>query len=240
MYSTLIKTVSGSVLYTTTNVATASVASGNTDTGKGSSSHGSKKKTNVGAIVGGVVGGVVGLLLIILAVVFAIRHISRRRENERMEKEYQEAIKPVEYNAQKENYYASSFSDHMHTGDSGHSNPSLSEGNVFQNHHTPMDDMGHVTPMTGGTVTPLGGGIGGGGGPPGGPNTGLSDPLSSGVVGGGPGSGAGGPGGGLGVAVPPGISDPFADPRRFSNGSLLDPSLNQGERNKLTIVNPDE
>ncbi len=56
-----------------------------------------KKKANVGAIVGGVVGGVVGACVVAVAALLILRHINLKREQERMEKEYQEAIKPVEY-----------------------------------------------------------------------------------------------------------------------------------------------
>lgn len=67
--------------------------------GTSSKNNGGKhhKKANVGAIVGGVVGGVVGGCAAAIAALLIIRHVNLQREQERMEKEYQEAIKPVDY-----------------------------------------------------------------------------------------------------------------------------------------------
>ena len=60
------------------------------------SSSGTHHKSNkhIGPIVGGVVGGIVGLLIIAVLVLLLAKKISKKREAERLEREYQEAIKP--------------------------------------------------------------------------------------------------------------------------------------------------
>ncbi|AET41626.1 Slg1p Ecym_8353 [Eremothecium cymbalariae DBVPG len=55
------------------------------------------KALNTSTLVGGLVGGILGLLLLVLILLLMLRRIAARREQERMEKEYQEAIKPVNY-----------------------------------------------------------------------------------------------------------------------------------------------
>ena len=47
-----------------------------------------------------------GAVAIALCILLIVRHINMKREQDRMEKEYQEAIKPVEY---PDKLYASSF-----------------------------------------------------------------------------------------------------------------------------------
>lgn len=101
-YSTSTNTESGSVVYVTNTItqsATASQSSTNNlnDANNRNDPGGHRKKANIGAIVGGVVGGVGGAAVIAAIVLLIIRHLNKRREQERMEKEYQEAIKPVEY-----------------------------------------------------------------------------------------------------------------------------------------------
>lgn len=100
VYSTSFRTESGSTVYVTNTITAAQGTSSanSTSTGDSSNSETHKKKANIGAIVGGVVGGVGGALVIGVGILLIIRHINQRREQERMEKEYQEAIKPVEYN----------------------------------------------------------------------------------------------------------------------------------------------
>lgn len=105
------------------------------DSTSGKSTH---KKANVGAIVGGVVGGVVGAVVIALGILLIVRHINMKREQDRMEKEYQEAIKPVEY---PDKLYASSFS----------SNHGPSSGSVEEQHTNvptdtnPFDDSRRIS-----------------------------------------------------------------------------------------------
>lgn len=100
--STALHTQGGSTIFVTntitkssqllpTNNVTNSTLSNNNKNGN------VKKKVNVGAIAGGVVGGVVGALIIIVLLILGVRHYNMKREEARMEKEYQEAIKPVEY-----------------------------------------------------------------------------------------------------------------------------------------------
>lgn len=61
-----------------------------------SSSSDSHHKSNkhIGAIVGGVVGGIAGLLILAVLALLLVKKISKKREAERLEREYQEAIKP--------------------------------------------------------------------------------------------------------------------------------------------------
>ncbi|CCC70282.1 hypothetical protein NCAS_0E02120 [Naumovozyma castellii] len=100
VYQTEIHTEGGSTIYLTNTITKSSSAqetgsANSTTTGKSTNA---KKKTNVGAIVGGVVGGVCGAIIVAVVILFMVRHINMRREEARMEKEYQEAIKPVEFN----------------------------------------------------------------------------------------------------------------------------------------------
>ena len=104
VYSTTFHTEGGSTIFVTNTITQSALATGanstsshGSSTGANGSSH--KKKANVGAIVGGVVGGVCGAIAIAVIALFAVRHYNMKREEDRMEKEYQEAIKPVEYNA---------------------------------------------------------------------------------------------------------------------------------------------
>lgn len=125
-----------------TNTITKSAQSSGSATGtaasdstSGKSTH---KKANVGAIVGGVVGGVVGAVAIALGILLIVRHINMKREQDRMEKEYQEAIKPVEY---PDKLYASSFS----------SNHGPSSGSIEEEHTNvptdtnPFDDSRRIS-----------------------------------------------------------------------------------------------
>lgn len=100
VYSTELQTQGGSTIFVTNTItkSTEVLPTGNsTSTNNKSSSGNSKKKVNVGAIVGGIVGGVCGALVLLSALVLGLRHYNKKREEDRMEKEYQEAIKPVEY-----------------------------------------------------------------------------------------------------------------------------------------------
>lgn len=128
-YSTSTQMVGGSTIIVTATLSASATASS-------TSSSSSKKKANVGAIVGGTVGGVAGLVLIAVATIFILRHYSRRKENERLEKEYQEAIKPVEYDENKDNLYASSVSDnHGPLGDPFDDTRRISTGSLAQASH---------------------------------------------------------------------------------------------------------
>lgn len=96
VYLTATNTDGGSTVFVTSTITT-STQGMPTSTSSNDSNTNHKKKVNIGAIVGGVVGGVGGALVIGAAVLLILRHVNKRREQERMEKEYQEAIKPVEY-----------------------------------------------------------------------------------------------------------------------------------------------
>lgn len=104
VFSTTFHTEGGSTIFVTNTItksaiATATGKNGTTTNDNANTTNGSnKKKTNVGAIVGGVVGGVVGAIAIAIIALFGVRHYNMKKEEDRMEKEYQEAIKPVEYN----------------------------------------------------------------------------------------------------------------------------------------------
>ncbi|SCU94536.1 LAME_0F07822g1_1 [Lachancea meyersii CBS 8951] len=91
------------VIQTVTTSPPASTGNSNAD----SDGKSKKKPKNLGAIVGGVVGGVCGAAAIAVLVLLVLRRISKKREQERMEKEYQEAIKPVDFD---ETLYRSSVS----------------------------------------------------------------------------------------------------------------------------------
>ncbi|AEY96200.1 FADL020Wp [Eremothecium gossypii FDAG1] len=56
-----------------------------------------KKGPPTSTLVGAIVGSLVGLLFLIFLLIYFLRRMYARREQERMEKEYQEAIKPVDY-----------------------------------------------------------------------------------------------------------------------------------------------
>lgn len=96
---TATNTDGGSTVFVTSTITTSTqgMPTANSGAASSDSKSGHKKKVNVGAIVGGVVGGVGGALVIGAAVLLILRHVNKRREQERMEKEYQEAIKPVEF-----------------------------------------------------------------------------------------------------------------------------------------------
>lgn len=103
VFSTTFHTEGGSTIFVTNTItksaiATATGRNGTTTNDNSNTSGSNKKKTNVGAIVGGVVGGVVGAIVIAIIALFGVRHYNMKKEEDRMEKEYQEAIKPVEYN----------------------------------------------------------------------------------------------------------------------------------------------
>ena len=101
-YSTTYHTEGGSTVYVTNTIIQSTYVTGYimatganyNNSGNNNSDH---HKMNIKAVVGGVVGGVVGVLIVGIVVLFAVRRYNRKREEDRMEKEYQEAIKPVEY-----------------------------------------------------------------------------------------------------------------------------------------------
>ncbi|SCU90284.1 LAMI_0E01398g1_1 [Lachancea mirantina] len=105
VYSTSVQTQGGSTVYVTASMAQS------TPTGdeRGSSSKKKSSPRNIGAIVGGVVGGVCGALAVAALILLLVRRINRKREHDRMEKEYREAIKPVDFD---EALYRSSTSSH--------------------------------------------------------------------------------------------------------------------------------
>lgn len=120
--------------------ATASPTDSNSSNNRGTNGKGLHKKVNVGAIVGGVVGGVVGALAIAVASLLIMRRNNMRREQERMEKEYQEAIKPVEYPEYPDNLYASSISSHR-----GPSSGSFDKERLPRSTSDPFDDTRRVS-----------------------------------------------------------------------------------------------
>ncbi|KAK5963552.1 Slg1p PWA37_004685 [Arxiozyma heterogenica] len=131
VYSTQLQTQGGSTIFVTNTITkstgvlpTGSSASNNNK----SSSSNSKKKVNVGAIVGGIVGGVCGALVLLSALLFGLRYYNKKREEDRMEKEYQEAIKPVEYVP----VDILSSSSHSYSFDGGNMNGKLNDslGNI--------------------------------------------------------------------------------------------------------------
>lgn len=100
VYSTQLETQGGSTIFVTNTItkSTQVMPTGNsTSTNANTGASHKKKKANVGAIVGGVVGGVCGAVIVAAIVLLGLRHYNMKREEARMEKEYQEAIKPVEY-----------------------------------------------------------------------------------------------------------------------------------------------
>lgn len=100
VYSTQLETQGGSTIFVTNTItkSTQVIPTGNsTNTNDRAGANHKKKKVNVGAIVGGVVGGVCGAIVIAVIVLLGLRHYNMKREEDRMEKEYQEAIRPVEY-----------------------------------------------------------------------------------------------------------------------------------------------
>lgn len=131
----------GSTVYVTSTITTSTqgMPTGNTTVSSDNSKGAKKKKVNVGAIVGGVVGGVGGALVIAAAVLLILRHVNRKREQERMEKEYQEAIKPVE------------FGDKSHTGNSssslnnGPSSSSFEDTTRVLSANNPFDDSRRIS-----------------------------------------------------------------------------------------------
>lgn len=82
----------GSTVYVTQSITQSASSASETSSTKKSS-----KPKNLGAIIGGVVGGVCGAAAVAVGILLVIRHINIKREQERMEKEYQEAIKPVDF-----------------------------------------------------------------------------------------------------------------------------------------------
>ncbi|AMD20725.1 HDL019Wp [Eremothecium sinecaudum] len=93
---TSIETRGGSVVYVTTN-APADSSPSSTSSGSSDNSKNSGKSVQTSTLIGAIVGSVVGLVLFALLLLIALRRIAARREQARMEKEYQEAIKPVDY-----------------------------------------------------------------------------------------------------------------------------------------------
>lgn len=150
VYSTTFHTEGGSTVFVTNTITQNSVATGTSR----SSSSSKKKKTNIGAIVGGVVGGVVGAIVIAVIALFGLRHYNMKKEEDRMEKEYQEAIKPVEYTENNINdtitlssHGSRSFDGN--TKDDGVFMKSNSNGNIKNNsaltNNNPFDDTKHIS-----------------------------------------------------------------------------------------------
>lgn len=145
IYSTSIATERGSVIYITTSVTqNGSSATGVGGNNSGNSNESSKKR--VGAIIGGVVGGVVGVSVLALLILLFLRRINIKREQERMEKEYQEAIKPVEYD---DKLYSSSISENtvtvpiLNDADTNNINPfddnrRISNGSLLDDNDIPL------------------------------------------------------------------------------------------------------
>lgn len=93
VFHTSTRTQSGSMVVQT--VTASSTPTPEPNQNKNDKSHHSH--VNVGAIVGGVVGGIGGAAVLTVLLLLLIRHLNKRREQERMEQEYQEAIKPVDF-----------------------------------------------------------------------------------------------------------------------------------------------
>ncbi|CCE62316.1 hypothetical protein TPHA_0C01600 [Tetrapisispora phaffii CBS 4417] len=118
IYSTQYVTQGGSTIFKTNTITTvAASATASSSLGDSSSKNMSgSKKSNTGAIVGGVVGGVGGAIAITIIILFIVRHFNKKKEEERMEKEYQEAIKPVEYNGRSNSVLSKNTNDHIVIG----------------------------------------------------------------------------------------------------------------------------
>ncbi|QLQ80499.1 hypothetical protein HG537_0D04990 [Torulaspora globosa] len=142
VYITNVQTDGGSTVYVTSTITTSKqgMPTASTETNQTDKNGSNKKKVNVGAIVGGVVGGVAGALLIAAAVLLILRHINKKREQERMEKEYQEAIKPVEY-GDKSLHHGSSSTSLNNLPSSG----SFEDTTRVMSHTNPFDDSRRIS-----------------------------------------------------------------------------------------------
>lgn len=147
VYSTSLQTQSGSVIYVTNTIiqsasgtASNSGSTSSSDSNDKDESGKQKKKVNIGAVVGGVVGGVGGALVVGAAVLLIIRHTNKKREQERMEKEYQEAIKPVEYGDKFTHGRSSSVSIN-----NGPSSGSFEEDRRNVSSNNPFDDSRRIS-----------------------------------------------------------------------------------------------
>lgn len=56
-----------------------------------------EKSTKLVSLIGGIVGSILGIVLAVILLLIVMRRVTARREQARMEKEYQEAIKPIDY-----------------------------------------------------------------------------------------------------------------------------------------------
>lgn len=95
VYSSVFKTQGGQTVSVFQTVTPSSTPTASPNQNNDTKRH--HKNVNVGAIVGGVVGGVGGAALLTVLILLLVRHLNKRREQERMEQEYQEAIKPVDF-----------------------------------------------------------------------------------------------------------------------------------------------
>lgn len=126
VYSTELQTQGGSTIFVTNTItrSTQVLPTGNsTSTNGKSNSRNSKKKVNVGAIVGGIVGGVCGAIILLSIMLLGLRYYNKKHEEDRMEREYQEAIKPVEYVSSD----ILSSSSHSYSFDGGNMNGKLND-----------------------------------------------------------------------------------------------------------------
>ena len=153
-YSTTYHTEGGSTVYVTNTIIQSTYVTGyimatgaNYNSGN-SNNNTDHHKMNIKAVVGGVVGGVVGVLIVGIVVLFAVRRYNRKREEDRMEKEYQEAIKPVEYTGTNINDILSissngSFS-FVDKNNSGNGNTNTNGNGILDGANSSSNDFGDI------------------------------------------------------------------------------------------------
>lgn len=217
VYSTQLETQGGSTIFVTNTItkSTQVIPTGNsTNTNDRTGANHKKKKANIGAIVGGVVGGVCGAIVIAVIVLLGLRHYNMKREEDRMEKEYQEAIRPVEYvpnDILSSSSHSFSFDGGNMNGKFGHdmndsmgmstlpannlmeSNHSVHSNNNISNHSNAIPNSNSNNNLN---------------------NNNNNNNLM--------------------------VANPFDDSRRISTGSVMTADVDPNIPTKLTIVNPDE
>lgn len=153
VYSTVLLTDgNNSTIYVSKSITTQSVfvsptnIISSTSTPTSTQSSNNNKKIYIGAIIG----GVVGIVLLVVAVLFIVRTVNNRNKQRRMEMEYQEAIKPVDYDNK---LYTQSWSSH-HKPSIGSSDEishrNVTNGNPFEDNTNnslvtePIEEEPHV------------------------------------------------------------------------------------------------
>ncbi|CAL9729138.1 protein Slg1p [Monosporozyma unispora] len=233
VYSTELQTQGGSTIFVTNTItkSTQAMPTGNvTNTNDRTDANNKKKKTNVGAIVGGVVGGVCGAIVVAVIILLGLRHYNMKREEDRMEKEYQEAIKPVEYVP---NDILSS-SSHSYSFDGGNTNGKLG-------HDVMNDSIGMTTLPTNNLMDSNSNSSNN--------NSSYNNNLNSNNN-----NNYNIPRNNSNNSMNPSnlnnnnnnnnnnlmVANPFDDSRRISTGSIMTEDPDPNKPTKLTIVNPDE